>query len=70
MKNSVDPFILYFVTILVFGKFYLLFKLIFKATQFQKIPEYNIFQKILFCTLVSSINLEINATPVAESQYL
>ena len=44
--------------------------MIFKATQSQKIPEYDIFQKTLFCTLASSMNLGLNAVPVAVGQYL
>ena len=47
-----------------------LFKLTFKATQLQKTPEYDIFKKILFCTLASSMNLGLNAVPVAARQYL
>ena len=33
------------------------FKFIFTATQFQKIPEYDIFQKALFSTLPLTMNL-------------
>ena len=47
----------------------MLFKLIFKVTQLQKIPEY-IFQKTLFYTLASSMNLGLNTIPVAAGQYL
>ena len=47
-----------------------LFKLIFKATQLEKVPEYEIFQKTLFCTLASSMTLRLNAVPVAAGQYL
>ena len=43
--------------------------MIFKATQLQKIPEYNIFQKILFFTSASSMNLGLNAVPAAAGQY-
>ena len=32
--------------------------------------EYDIFQKTLFCTLVSSMNLGLDAVPVAAGQYL
>ena len=39
-----DPLILNFLKILVFEKTHLLFKLIFKLTQLQKIPEYDIFR--------------------------
>ena len=42
----------------------------FKATKLQKVPKYDIFQKKLFCTLASSMNLELNAVPVAAGQYL
>ena len=48
-----DPLILHFLKILVFQKAHLLFKLI------------DIFQKTLFCTLESSMNLGLNAVPVA-----
>ena len=48
----------------------MLLKLIFKATHLQKIPEHNIFQKNLFCTLASSMNLGLNAVPVTAGQYL
>ena len=65
-----DPLILHFLKFLVFEKSHSLFKLIFKATQLQKIPEYDIFQKTLFCTLASSMNLGLNAVPVAAGQYL
>ena len=34
------------------------------------IPEYDVFQKTLFCTLVSSMNLWLNVVPVAAGQYL
>ena len=65
-----DPLILYFLKILVFEKTHSLFKLIFKATQWQKIPEYGIFQKALFYILASDMNLGWNAVPVAAEQYL
>ena len=55
---------------LLFEKSHLLFKLIFRATQLQKKSEYDIFQKTLFCSLVSSLNLGLNAVPVATGQYL
>ena len=51
--------ILHFMKFLVFEKSRSLWKLIFKATQLQKIHEYDIFQKTLFCTLVSSMNLTL-----------
>ena len=47
-----------------------LFKLIFKASQLQKIPEYDIFQKAILCTLASTMNLGLNAVPVAAGKYL
>ena len=56
--------------VLVFEKVHSLFKLIFKATKFQKVPEYDIFQKALHWTLASSMNLGLNAVPVAAAQYL
>ena len=61
---------LHFLKILVFEKAHSLFKLIFKATPLQKVPEYDIFQKALFCTLASSMNLGLNAVPVVAGQYL
>ena len=67
---SPDSLILYFLNILVFEKPQSLFKLIFKATQLQKITEYDIFQKILFCTLASNMNLGLNTVPVVAGQYL
>ena len=54
----------------MFEKAHLLFKLIFKATPLQKVPEYDIFQKTLFFTLASSMNLGLNVVPVAAGQYL
>ena len=65
-----DPLILHFLQLLVLEKTHSLFKLIFKATQFQEIPQYDIFQKTLFFTLVSSMNLGLNAFPGAARQYL
>ena len=64
------PLILHFLKILVFEKVHSLFKLIFKENQLPKLPEYDIFQKtlfckILFCTLASSMNLRLNTFPVA-----
>ena len=47
---NLDSMILHFLKIFVFEKSHALFKFIFKATQLQKIPEYDVFQKILFCT--------------------
>ena len=37
---------------------------------FKKIPKYNIFEKTLFFTLASNMNLGLNAVPVAAGQYL
>ena len=48
---------LHFLKILEFEKAHSLFKLIFKAAQLQKVPEYDIFQNTLFCTLATSMNL-------------
>ena len=45
-------------------------KLILKATQLQKIPEYDTFEKAHFCTLASSMNLGLNAVPGGAGQYL
>ena len=45
--------------------------MIFKASQLQKIPEYDIFQKTLFFTLASSMNSVLNVVRVAAAgQYL
>ena len=44
--------------------------MIFKPSKLQKVPEYNIFQETLFCTLASSMNFERNVVPVAGGQYL
>ena len=65
-----DPLILQFLKILVFENAHSLFKLIFKANQLQKVPEYDILQKTLFWTLSSSMNLGLNAVPVIAGQYL
>ena len=62
--------ILHFLMVLVFEKVHSLLKLIFRATQLQKVPGYDIFQKTLFCTLASSMNLGPNAVQVAAGQYL
>ena len=35
----------------------------------KKVPEYDIFLKALFCTLASSVNLGLNAVPVAAGRY-
>ena len=42
------PLILHFLKILVLEKAHSLFKLIFKETQLQKVPEYDTFQKHYF----------------------
>ena len=52
-----NPSFYIFLKILLFEKAHLLFNLIFNATQLQKIPEYDIFQKTLFCALASTMNL-------------
>ena len=49
---------------------HLFFKLIFRATQLRQSPKYDIFPKALFCTLVSSTELGVNAVPIAAGQYL
>ena len=47
---------------LVLEKAYSLFELIFKVyNSFAKTPKHDIFQKTVFCTLVSSMNLGLNA---------
>ena len=53
-----NPLILDFLKILVFEKAHSFFILIFKATHLQKMPEYDIFQKALFCTLTSSMDID------------
>ena len=65
-----DTLTLHYVGILVLEKSYLLFKLIFKGSRFQRLPEYDIFQNILFCTFMSSRKLGRHAAPVAAGQYL
>ena len=55
---------------LLLEKAHSFFKLIFKATQLQKMFQYDIFQQTLLCTLASSTNLALNAVPVAAGQYL
>ena len=60
--------ILHLLKILVFEKAHSLFKFILKAAPLQKVPEYDIFQKSLFCTLDSSMNLRLNVIPVAAGQ--
>ena len=64
------PLDIIFFEVLVFGKTHSLFKLTFKATHLQKIREYDISQKPLFCTSTSSMNLGLNPVPVAAGQYL
>ena len=59
-----------FLKIFVFEKPHSLFKLIFKAIQLQKIPEHDIFQKIIFFTWASSMTFGLNTVPVAARQYL
>ena len=48
---SSNPLILHFLKVLVFEEAHSLSKMIFEATLLQKIPECDIFQKTLFCTL-------------------
>ena len=55
---------------LLFKKSHSLFKLRFKSTQLEKIPKYDIFQKVLFFILASNMNLGLNAVPLAGGQYL
>ena len=40
------------------------------TTQLQQGPEHDIFQKALFCTLKSSMNLGLNTVPITLGQYL
>ena len=67
---GLSPLIWYLLLILLFEKTHLVFKLIFKATQLQKVPEYDIFPEILFNTLVSSMNLGLKPVLVAAAQCL
>ena len=67
---GLGPFILHFLKILLFQKSHSLFKLTFRATQLQQRPMYDILPKALFCILMSSTNLELNALPIAAGQYL
>ena len=39
------------------------------ATQLQQRPKFDIFEKALFCILVSSSNLVLNAVPIAAGEY-
>ena len=59
------PLILHFRKILIFDKTHSLSKVIFQAMQLEKVLEHGTFQKTQFCTLMSNINLELNAVPVA-----
>ena len=61
--------ILHFLKILEFENAHSLCKLIFKVNQLQKIPEYDIFQKTIFFTLASRMNLGLNTVPVAARVY-
>ena len=69
ISNSVQT-LWFYLKSLEFENAHSLFKLIFKATQLQKISEYDIFRKTLFCPLASSMNLGLNALPVAAGKYL
>ena len=54
----------------MFEKCHLLFKLILRATQFQKIPEYDIFQKTVFLHVSIKYEFGTKPVPVAAGQYL
>ena len=56
---------LHFLETLIFEKAHTHYKLIFKASQSEKVPEYDMFQKTLFCTLASTMNLGLNTVRVA-----
>ena len=59
------PLNLHFRNILIFDKTHSLSKVIFQAMQLEKVLEHGTFQKTQFRTLISNINLELNAVPVA-----
>ena len=56
-----DPLNLYSLQILVVRKTHLHLKLIFRATELQQRPEFDIFREELFCTLASSTNLVLTS---------
>ena len=62
--------ILHNLQLLRFEKSHSVFQLIFKETELKDIAEYEIFEKILFCTQVSTINLGLNAIHGAAGNYL
>ena len=61
---------LHFLETLIFEKAHTHCKQIFKLSQSQKIAEFDMFQKTLFSTLASTMNLGLNAVLVAAGQYL
>ena len=66
-----NPLKIHFLLLLVFQKTKLLLKLVFRATEFQQRLKSDVFQKALFCTLVSGTQLVVvYAVPIAAVQYL
>lgn len=61
-------FLEYTKNILMFEKTHFFLKLIFRATENQQRPKFDIFHKVLFFTLGSSANLVLNAVPIAAGQ--
>ena len=65
-----DPMISQFLKILLIEKSDSLLKLIFKLNQLQKIPEYGISPKTVFCIYKNSImNLRLNIVPGTAEQH-
>ena len=65
-----DPMISQFLKILLIEKSHSLLKLIFKLNQLQKIPEYGISPKTVFCIYKNSImNLRLNIVPGTAEQH-
>ena len=65
-----DPMILQFLEILLIEISYSLLKLIFKLNQLQKIPEYGISPKTVFCICKNNImNLGLNIVPRTAEQH-
>ena len=58
---------LYSLETLIFEKAHTHYKLIFKASQSQEIPEYDMFHQALFCALASTMNLGLNTVLVTEN---
>ena len=65
-----DPLILHFLTTLEFQKTYWLFHLIFRDIQLQQRPKYDIFQKVIFCTVCVKYKFETKRCSSCTVQYL